>query len=73
MARKTDEQYVYEVIEMLSLRNKQFVPIKKRLMPNLQRELSAYYPHAKFTYFGFGNGDTFNCKRTSAAKTFKII
>lgn len=71
MPRISDKQQVDNIIEMLSLRKKQFVSVNKRLMPKLQHELHLNYPKAKFTFFGLGGGSGFNCIRKSSAITFK--
>ncbi len=68
--RISDKQQIENIIEMFSLRKKQFINIDKRLMLKLQNELSLNYPKAKFTFFGLGGGSGFNCIRTSSAKTF---
>jgi len=71
MPGTSDKQQVENIIEIFSLRKKQFVRVDKRLMPKLQNELSLNYPKAKFTYFGLGGGSGFNCIRTSSAISFK--
>jgi hypothetical protein len=71
MPRISDKQQVENLIEMFSLRKKQFVRVDKRLMPKLQHELLLNYPKAKFTFFGLGGGTGFNCMRSSSASTFK--
>jgi len=67
------KQEVKNIIEILSLRKKQFVSVKKSVMNELQNELSENYPKAKFSFFGLGSGSSFNVIRTSSADTFKCV
>lgn len=61
---------VEAIIEMLSLRKKQFVKCPRNLMLKLQDELGINYPNAKIKFFGM-SGSVFNVIRNSSSKYFK--
>lgn len=61
---------VDSIIEILSLRKKQFVKCPRILMPKLMDELNNY-PNAKIKFFGLSGGSVLNVIRNSSSKYFK--
>lgn len=64
-----DKKEIDAIIEMLSLRKKQFVKCPRNLMPKLMDELDNY-PNAKIKFFGVSGG-VFNVIRDSSSKYLK--
>jgi len=64
-----NKEKIEAIIQMLSLRKKQFVNCPRKLMQKLCDELDNY-PGAKIKFFGLG-GRSFNVIRSSSAKYFK--
>ena len=68
--KNKDKVEVDAIIEMLSLRKKQFVKCPRTLMPKLMDELNKY-PNAKIKFFGLSGGSVLNIIRNSSSKYFK--